>query len=213
MNNDEIWKPVSINNRYEVSSYGRIRRVGHNIIKGSYNTNGYLIVKIMIDGKFRPFKIHRLVAFEFIPNVDNKPFIDHINGIRDDNRVENLRWCTLKENQNFPLAKKHLSESAKAAFKRPEVMAKFKDSMKHVYNDVSIRKRNSEHIKMLIRTGKLKLNKKRVVRISCNDGSIKEYSSLSAVMKDGYDPSFVCKVCKCKKRLAYGYKWEYKPDN
>jgi hypothetical protein len=66
---------------------------------GDTTDKGYKVISIRDQNKKqRRVFVHRLVAMAFIPNPDNKPQINHINGIKDDNRPENLEWCTNKEN-------------------------------------------------------------------------------------------------------------------
>lgn len=80
--------------------------------------NGYTRVYIRsdLDGKRKDIYIHRLVAEYFIPNPLNKKYVNHKNCKRDDNRVENLEWCTSKENNNQTLELKHVIRNEKGQF-------------------------------------------------------------------------------------------------
>ena len=68
--------------------------------KPSKMKNGYMGIQLSKNGKQKMFYIHRLLALNFIDNPENKTDVDHINGVRYDNRLENLRWLTHKENLN-----------------------------------------------------------------------------------------------------------------
>ena len=121
---EEIWKDIEgYEGLYQVSNLGRVKSLErYNLgIKNKYikerflkqhpDGKGYLMVWLYKGTKRKTMKVHRLVAKTFIPNPKQKPQIDHINAERQDNRVENLRWCTEKENSNNPITAKRNGES------------------------------------------------------------------------------------------------------
>lgn len=120
----ERWRDIKdYEGLYQVSNFGRVRsfdkyikcRNNHlRLLKGRILSNtiekvlGYYVVGLTKNGVKEHFRIHRLVAEAFIPNPHNLPTVDHINAIRTDNRVENLRWADMKLQMNNEATKEHL---------------------------------------------------------------------------------------------------------
>ena len=95
---DEVFKKITVCENYSISNYGRVRNDVRNTFLSPRKLRGYERVSLWYNSKANDHRIHRLVAQEFIENKENKPEVNHKNGIRNDNRVVNLEWVTGEEN-------------------------------------------------------------------------------------------------------------------
>lgn len=196
----EIWKPVvGYEGLYEVSNLGRvkslarevyrrkmgIKKVKECILKPKLCDRGYYSVALCRQGyKNKTAMVHKLVARAFIPNIENKPIIDHINGIKTDNRVDNLRWCTHIENCNFELAIKHNSES-------------------------KLGKKNG----MYGRSGIDSPSHKPVIQYDLQGNFLRKFYGIAEAQKEtGIIFQNISKVCKGKRNSAGGYIWRYENE-
>jgi hypothetical protein len=146
--NEEIkeeWRDVpGYENLYKVSNLGKLYKYPHYSTRGRYyegtlvgqyiNHKGYFQIHLYKDGKTLSTSTHRLVAQAFIPNIDNKPQINHINCIKTDNRVENLEWVTNLENmqhavENNLFPDRDCEDNGRATFTNKQV-----SEIKTLYN-------------------------------------------------------------------------------
>lgn len=95
-----VWRKINGFDNYSVSNTGLIRNDNTNkLLKGGLNTGGYYIVGLCLNGTQTMKLVHRLVGIAYIENRDNKECIDHIDGNKSNNNINNLRWVTHQENQ------------------------------------------------------------------------------------------------------------------
>jgi hypothetical protein len=111
----EIWKDIeNYEGYYQISNFGKVRSLDRHvnnkiknkfsflkgiILKTTLDKDGYQKIGLRKCGKRNYFRICRLVAQAFIPNPDNKPQTNHINGIKNDDNIDNLEWVNQSENQ------------------------------------------------------------------------------------------------------------------
>lgn len=170
----------------------------HHVSRGDGKAVFYYGLSLKKGRKYINKMLHRIVAEAFIPNPENKPCIDHINGNPLDNRIENLKWCTYKENNNNPITKARKAISA-----------------------VGIRKgwKHTEESKQMI-SAKLKGREikkewfanrlKKVYQYSINGEFIAEYESMTeASKKVGISSGQLSDCCRGKHKTGKGFVWSY----
>lgn len=203
---EEIWKDIKgYEGIYQVSNTGKIksldriiyqdkdgltysRLIKGKVLKYNYDKQGYLLVHLCINGIRKCFKVHRLVAEAFIENVEQKQYVNHIDGNKKNNVMNNLEWVTPSEN-NIHAYKIGLSKPT-----RPMLGRK-----KEKYPSYGLR-------------GKLNHKSKKVLQYDKNNNFIKEWECVAEVERTlNIKESVISLCCRGIKyhKTAGGYIWKY----
>lgn len=203
----EIWKDIyyvdivtgevhDYRGYYQVSNKGHVKSLDRITIRNQpvkgrimahkVDKDGYHEMALSKDGKIRYYRAHRLVAYMFIENDDptNKIKVNHKNQVRDDNRVENLEWCTEEYNNNYGdkgerirkrlLGHKHSQETIDKYFKLP----------------------TRERVKA-------------VIGVHMENDSVLYFENLGVALKNGFMKTSISNCCKGRKANYKGYEWYY----
>lgn len=189
----EIWKDINgYEGYYQISNKGNVRSLDRfdgvhdrqgTIIKPSLKQNGYLQVGLRKHSTRKWIGIHRLVAIHFIENPDNKPQVNHIDGNKQNNNVENLEWVTAKENQNHA-AKRGLRDNMPKGERHPN------------YGKYGENSRSA----------------KPVIRRDPKTGETKLYKAKILAKDEGFDVTSISKCCHGKLKTHKGYEWYFAKD-
>ena len=175
----EIWKDIpNYYGIYQASNFGRIRNAKTLSIRKPINYGLYYTIELSNNGKKKLFLVHRLVAITFLPNPLNKREINHIDGNKHNNKVDNLEWATRKENA---------MHSARTGLQTKEQFRKAILSMKKVNERAIVQLKNGN---VIARYSSLR-DACRKLGMSC-----------------GYLSDFINGKTRCKKAYGYEWRYE-----
>lgn len=183
-----IWKDIKgYEGRYMVSNHGEILSTKFNgkgksrILKQNDKGRGYLSVSLYKDKKVKPRTVHRIVAETFIPNPNNLPQINHIDGNKKNNNINNLEWCTAKEN----------------------VQHAWKNGLVKMTEER--RKRSIKHLEKYKKISSVEIN-----QYTLDEKYVKTWSSIKEASETlKISAGNICNCCKGKLNQTGGYKWAY----
>lgn len=187
----EIWKSIEgYEGKYEISNLGRVKSLYDNtgrkrekILTPRISKQGYLYLNLWRNSKGRAKKIHRLVAEAFCEKQKDSQCVNHINGIKTDNRAENLEWCTYSYNS------------------------------KHSFETGLQKPKKGKENGMFGKHGKEHPSSKPVLQYDLNNNFIKEWeNSIEAGKQLGVKGSSIQRCARGDRKTAFGYIWRYKDD-
>ena len=212
-----------INEEYEISNLGNIRRTTKgktHHVKTEKLKKGYLRVSIWENGIRNRKLVHRLVAEAFIPNPDNKTQVDHINNNTSDNRVENLRWVTPKENVQHSIEQnRFVTEKKINAYKNVIKTEKELQMLKEVgFKKGNIpwnknKKGLQIHTEEWKKQASLRMkeaNKIKQTPVICVETGETFESQSEASRQKNISQGNIGSCLKGKRQVAGGYHWRYK---
>lgn len=192
---------------YTISHDGICSNTKGKILK-TFNRKGYESITI----RNKKYYIHRLVAMAFIPNPDNKPEIDHIDGNPLNNHVDNLRWVTRQENELNPITRKRISTSLKGRIITKEWRNKITKSLIGKKQTDETKKKRADKLRGKKRPVELmqklaEFNKKPIICIVNKTGEMIMFNSQKeAAQTLGISESAICNNILGKKKSRY-YTW------
>lgn len=214
----EVWRGVvteygDYRDLYEVSNLGNVRSLDRmcwngnswflkkgRLLKLFKDSNGYFYVQLSKDGKTKHASVHRLVALAFIPNINNLPQVNHKDENKENNRIDNLEWCTHEYNQNYGTKNERASKKRKGTKRSEEAKIKYRKTMKDRGHP------------MQGRTGKDNPNSKEVMQFSLEGELLQIWGSINEVERN---TDFKCSniSVSCKKKKPYRkHFWIYTSD-
>lgn len=227
---EEIWKDIpGYEGLYQASTLGRIRslRSGEaKVMKQVDHGRGarkYKQIQFSIKKQDINYGVHRLIGLTFIPNPENKPEIDHIDGNPSNNRVDNLRWATRIENANNPISmeRRHAYRGEKHHFygKKHSEESKIKMSIAASKRVGALNpfygKTHTKETRRAISEKHLGTGCVPVIQLSKDGEFIKEWPGIiyAAAALGISSASSISECCRGKRKTIGGFRWKYKNES
>ena len=198
--------------RYQITDDGRVwsKKSIKYLSDKKKDGNGYpqVILYSIGNPKGTPIDVHILVAKTFIPNPDNKPCIDHINGDKTDNRAENLRWVTYKENMANPLTYEKVKGINIGRHPSEEARRKMSENSSRYWLGKHLSDESKQKISEA-RKGKKAHNRRKIIQYTLDGKIVKEWDCIKDASDNGYTLSSIVQCCQGIRNTHRGFKWKY----